>query len=69
MILIAMAGVSAAAFAWYLWANVCGLADLRRREIPVVEARRAHAPPLSAKPLDTTARALIRELHAATPTT
>ena len=69
MILIAMAGVSAAAFAWYLWANVSGLAHLRRTEIPVVEPRRAYAPPLSDKPLDTSARALIRELHGATPTT
>jgi hypothetical protein len=69
MIVLAVAGVSVAAFAWYLWANVCGLADLRRREAPIVEALRVYAPPPVAKPLDTTARALIRELRAATPTT
>ena len=67
MILIAVAGIVTAAFAWYLWANVRGLAQLRRAELPVVAHRRAYAAPLADKPLDTSARALIRELHGATP--
>ena len=67
--MIAVAGPIITAFAWYLWANVRGLADLRRRDVPVVAARRIYAPPVADKPLDTAARALIRELHASTPTT
>ena len=63
MILTTVAGVCAAAFAWYLWVNVRGLARLRRREAPVVISRRTYAPLLPDKPLDTSARALMRELH------
>jgi hypothetical protein len=69
MILIAVAGPLVAAFAWYLWVNVRGLAHLRRRDVPVVAAPRAYEPPMSDKPLDSAARALIRELHTATPRT
>lgn len=65
--MIAVAGLFIAAFAWYLWANVKELAHLRRTEVPVVEPRRSYAAPLADKPLDTSARALIRELHGATP--
>jgi hypothetical protein len=46
---------------------VRGLAGLRRSEVAPVPARRDHEPPPAEKPLDTTARALIRELRAATP--
>jgi hypothetical protein len=69
MILIAVAGPLVAAFAWYLSLNIRGLAHLRRRDVPIVAARRAYEPPMADKPLDTAARALIRELHTATPTT
>jgi hypothetical protein len=69
MILMAVSGPFIARFAWCLWVNLRGLAQLRRTETPVVSAQRAYAAPLADKPLDAPARALLRELHAATPTT
>ena len=66
MIVLGVAGLFVAVFGWYLFANVRGLQQLRR--IDPVPTGRAYEPPLADKPLDSTARALIRELHSATPT-
>ena len=67
MMLIVVAGPVVAAFVWYLWANVKGLTNLRRTDATVFVPRRTYTAPLPDKPLDTSARALIRELHGATP--
>jgi len=67
LMLIVVAGPVVAAFMWYLWANVKGLTNLRRTDARVVVPRRTYTAPLPDKPLDTSARALIRELHGATP--